>query len=376
MQNFYRTFFIFLAMSLLLLLACPKAKAEVVPPTNQETAISLEYVKGSAASNLYVWNEQQGGYDTSNTSRWGLNYWVCTSDVSTEYGKCSTVSESYSTYEPIALEFTEKRSGIKAVITFKGIRSANWIPGSGCGSEGDPKRMNIEAQNNCSGQMTSGTLLKLYAEASELNKIPVGGVWTATLKIIESNGNETERYNWTANITLDVTDFGNQQIYLPEFGSAAPHVDLNLRPLPGTKGNHTVLSGTASLDMCLYDGYNANSSTFTLNAHDQTSFADGRESSMFSVYNQGQGDEGHRIDYHLEILDPTTNAYSTMANMQDYVIRNIQQVPLRSVYLPGIPQPVVCVPSRLRFTTPEFAIASKQAGTYTGVLKLFLTTQM
>lgn len=153
-------------------------------------------------------------------------------------------------------------------------------------------------------------------------------------------------------------------------------MDLNLRPLPGTTGNQTMLSGTATLDMCLYDGYNANSSTFTLNAKDQTFGLADREPEMFSVYNSGQSNNSHRIDYRLEILDPTTQAYSTMANMQDYVIRNIQQVPLRAVYLPGIPQPVVCVPSRLRFTTPEFAISSKQAGNYTGSLKLFLTTQM
>ncbi|MFP2422993.1 CfaE/CblD family pilus tip adhesin [Pseudescherichia vulneris] len=376
MQNFIRTFLICLIMSMLLLLACPKVKADILAPSNQDISITSEFVKGGAAGTLYIWNQQQGGYDTSNAARWGLNYWVCTSDESAEFGKCSTVSQGYSTYEPIELEFTEKRSGIKTVLNLKGIRTANWVPGSDCGSTGDPKRMNIEAQNSCGGQKTSGTLLMLYAEASELNKIPVGGVWTATLKIIESNSNESERYNWTAKITLNVTDFGNQQIYLPAFGTAEPHVDLNLRPLPGTSDNQTMLSGTASLDMCLYDGYNSNSSEFIISPKDNYAGLPGREFGQYSVYHNGKTDDANRIDYQLQILDLTSRKFVELDNWQNYVATNITQAPLRSVHLPGIPQAVVCVPTALRFVTPGFTLTSKTAGRYTGTLHLKLTTEM
>nr|WP_159465466.1 CfaE/CblD family pilus tip adhesin [Scandinavium goeteborgense] len=373
MQNFVRTFLICLAMSLVLIFSCTQAKAESIAPAGRDTTITADFDKSALPAQVDIWINENGGYDTSNPGLWARNNWRCLSNSKPDTGQCKS-GEAHNNegdwddygITSIPLLFIEKRSGLHAVINVMGYHMQT-----------STKFEVTSAEAAGSGVAGSGTNLYMYITPDQLAALPVGGIWQANLTLELWQWSPGKKLaNWNAHITLNVTDNNNQQIYLPEFGTAAPHVDLNLRPLPGTTGNQAMLSGTASLDMCLYDGYNANSSTFTLNAHDQTSFADGREASMFSVYNQGQGDEGHRIDYHLEILDPTTNAYSTMVNMQNYVIRDIQKVSLKSVYLPGIPQPVVCVPSRLRFTTPEFAIASKQAGQYTARLRLFLTTQM
>jgi hypothetical protein len=365
MHNFIRTFLICLAMSLLLLLACPTVNADVLQPTGRDTTMSASFDKSSPPSQVSIWKDESGGYDTSRPSLWGRNYWACLSSTDPQYGKCKTSGSWGGGGETsIPLTFKEKRSGVTTTINVTGFHHF--------GAYG-PYQTYAAVYFDGIAETTA----TFYISQTELSKFPVGGIWEAELKVnLMQWDPNIVLGNWNAHITLDVLDSGNQQIYLPEFGTAAPHVDLNLRPLPGTSGNQTMLSGTASLDMCLYDGYNANSSTFTLTAQDQMSEIADRESGMFSVYTKGNSSKNMRIDYRLDVLDPATKTYNTMNNMQNYVIRDIQKAPLRSVHLPGIPQSVVCVPSRLRFTTPEFAIASKQAGQYTARLRLFLTSQM
>ncbi|MDA6318094.1 CfaE/CblD family pilus tip adhesin, partial [Escherichia coli] len=68
--------------------------------------------------------------------------------------------------------------------------------------------------------------------------------------------------NYTVNITVDLTDKGNIQVWLPGFHSN-PRVDLNLRPI----GNYKY-SGSNSLDMCFYDGYSTNSDSMVIKFQD------------------------------------------------------------------------------------------------------------
>ena len=358
-----------------LLVTLSDAQADTVAPLDHSINTELNIAKGTA-STVNIWTQESGGYDSTNSGRWGLNYWACTSSTSDENGKCPTGKGGYAAYLPVYLKFTEKRSGATQTLELQGIREAYWYNGN-CAMYGDPKPMNQSAQNSCSGDSTDGVNLTLKIPAAELNKLPVGGIWTAQLKILLHNSSETEVYHWDSNITVNLTDNNNQQIYLPEFGEAAPRVDLNLRPLPGTKGNQTQMNGSATIDMCLYDGYGSNSSSFTIKFDDQQQGTTQRNNGYFSIYSD-HGDtnlDSGRIDYYVRMQAPD-GKYVSVIRGDDLVISDIQTAHIRPVHLPGIPQAVLCVPAPLELSTKTMDINSKQAGHYTGHLIVNFTPQL
>ncbi|MFD3222474.1 CfaE/CblD family pilus tip adhesin [Rahnella aceris] len=358
-----------------LLVTLSDAQADTVAPLDHSINTELNIAKGTA-STVNIWTQESGGYDSTNSGRWGLNYWACTSSTSDENGKCPTGKGGYAAYLPVYLKFTEKRSGATQTLELQGTREAYWYNGN-CAMYGDPKPMNQSAQNSCSGDSTDGVNLTLKIPAAELNKLPVGGIWTAQLKILLHNSSETEVYHWDSNITVNLTDNNNQQIYLPEFGEAAPRVDLNLRPLPGTKGNQTQMNGSATIDMCLYDGYGSNSTSFTLKFDDQQQGTTERNNGYFSIYSD-HGDtnlDSGRIDYYVRMQAPD-GKYVSVIRGDDLVISDIQTAHTRPVHLPGIPQAVLCVPAPLELSTKTMDINSKQAGHYTGHLIVNFTPQL
>ena len=365
---------LFISLSTLLA-TLSDAQADTVAPLDHSINTELNIAKGTA-STVNIWTQESGGYDSTNSGRWGLNYWACTSSTSDENGKCPTGKGGYAAYLPVYLKFTEKRSGATQTLELQGTREAYWYNGN-CAMYGDPKPMNQSAQNSCSGDSTDGVNLTLKIPAAELNKLPVGGIWTAQLKILLHNSSETEVYHWDSNITVNLTDNNNQQIYLPEFGEAAPRVDLNLRPLPGTKGNQTQMNGSATIDMCLYDGYGSNSTSFTLKFDDQQQGTTERNNGYFSIYSD-HGDtnlDSGRIDYYVRMQAPD-GKYVSVIRGDDLVISNIQTAHIRPVHLPGIPQAVLCVPAPLELSTKTMDINSKQAGHYTGHLIVNFTPQL
>ena len=365
---------LFISLSTLLA-TLSDAQADTVAPLDHSINTELNIAKGTA-STVNIWTQESGGYDSTNSGRWGLNYWACTSSTSDENGKCPTGKGGYAAYLPVYLKFTEKRSGATQTLELQGTREAYWYNGN-CAMYGDPKPMNQSAQNSCSGDSTDGVNLTLKIPAAELNKLPVGGIWTAQLKILLHNSSETEVYQWDSNITVNLTDNNNQQIYLHEFGEAAPRVDLNLRPLPGTKGNQTQMNGSATIDMCLYDGYGSNSTSFTLKFDDQQQGTTERNNGYFSIYSD-HGDtnlDSGRIDYYVRMQAPD-GKYVSVIRGDDLVISNIQTAHIRPVHLPGIPQAVLCVPAPLELSTKTMDINSKQAGHYTGHLIVNFTPQL
>jgi len=364
-------FFLFSAQFLVL----PDALAETVAPINHSIDVNMSITKG-AASTVNIWSRESGGYDSTNSGRWGLNYWACTSSTVDENGKCPTGKGGYAANLPVYLKFTEKRSGATQTLELQGTREAYWYNG-GCATYGDPKPMNQSAQNSCGSDLTDGVNLTLKIPAAQLNMLPTGGIWTAQLKILLHNSGGTEVYHWDSNITVDVNDPNNQQIYLPEFGEAAPRVDLNMRPLPGTGGNQTQMNGAATIDMCLYDGYGSNSSSFILKFDDQQQGTIQRNNGYFSIYSD-HGDinqDSGRIDYYVKMQGPD-GKYVSVIRGDDLVVSDIQTAKVRQVHLAGIPQAVLCVPAPLQLSTKTMDINSKQAGHYTGHLIVNFTSQL
>lgn len=357
------------------LLLLPDVHADTVAPVDHSIDVNLNVTKGNA-SNVNIWSRESGGYDSTNAGRWGLNYWACTSSTIDENGKCPTGKGGYAANLPVYLKFTEKRSGATQTLELQGIREAYWYNGS-CAKYGDPKPMNQSAQNSCGSDLTDGVDLTLKIPAAQLNMLPTGGIWTAQLKILLHNSSGTEVYHWDSNITVDVNDPNNQQIYLPEFGEAAPRVDLNMRPLPGTGGNQTQMNGAATIDMCLYDGYGSNSTSFTLRFDDLQQGTTQRNNGYFSIFSD-HGDvnlDSGRIDYYVK-MQGSDGKYISVIRGEDLVVSDIQTAKVRPVHLPGIPQAVLCVPTPLQLSTKTMDINSKQAGHYTGHLIVNFTPQL
>jgi hypothetical protein len=222
--------------------------------------------------------------------------------------------------------------------------------------------------------------------SSELNKLDVPGVWHAQLHMVVKAWDNcataatdgcpgTIRALWLADITLNVTDNSNQQIYLPAFPTSAPIVNLNLNTRPGTGAGNTV-SGSTSLDMCLYDGNDSASNRISLRLQDEGVTAAGRPAGQFSIYRRGgnKSKASDRLDYQVSVINPTTGASQALSNGTEIIWsdtnrRNIQ----RQVILPGISKPALCVPAPLTLKTPAFSLSDKTAGDYTGTLRIIFT---
>ncbi|UJD90726.1 pilus assembly protein CblD [Rahnella aquatilis] len=364
------------------LLTMPDAHAERVEPTGRDTPVIATFDKSSLPSQVDIWHHESGGHDPDNPDEWGHNNWVCLSSSSAEYGACPTTStwnDNGTTLLPLI--FTEQRSHMSVTLNLQGYHSVQITSGGGCGEMGT-KLVNAATTSSCGGRAGDEALLYISIPPDELAKIPAGGIWQADLKMslmqwVKQSGPSNKLADWHARITLNVTDNNNQQIYLPEFGQAAPRVDLNMRPLPGTGGKQAQMNGAATIDMCLYDGYGSNSTSFTLKFDDQQQGTTQRNNGYFSIYSD-HGDvnqDSGRIDYYVKMQAPD-GKYVSIIRGEDLVIPNIQTARVRPVHLPGIPQAVLCIPAPLELSTKTLDINSKQAGHYTGHLIVNFTSQL
>ncbi|AEX53411.1 CfaE/CblD family pilus tip adhesin [Rahnella aquatilis] len=362
-----------------------QAYATRVEPTGRDTPVTSTFDKSSPPSQIDIWKDESGGYDNSNDPLWGRNTWTCLSSSNPVNGQCSTsVTGVKNGSTTIPIIFTEKRSHITQVINLTGYHEIYTTTGTGCGNpinskEGGPYLVNAGMQRNCEdGNANDDSRLTVYVNSQELQKLPTGGIWEANLKMnLMQWDPRIKLADWNAHITLNVTDNNNQQIYLPEFGQAAPRVDLNLRPLPGTGGNQAQMTGRANIDMCLYDGYGSNSSSFTLKFEDQPQGSSSPSSGNFFIYTD-HGDVNQSsgwIEYFVQMVLPDGNKMSIMRG-HDIVIPDIQNAHVRPVHLPGIPQAVLCVPMPIELDTKAIDINSKQAGHYTGHLIVTFTSQL
>jgi len=360
------TYFLASLLIILSALTVTSVKAERVEPTGRDTPVTATFDKSSPPSQIDIWKNESGGYDTDNPGLWVRNSWVCLSSSDPENGQCKTKPSWCSYYtESIPILFREKRSHLTQIINIGGSHTV--------GAYGT-----FKSDSGCSGGPTYETTANFKIAAAELAKFPTGGIWQAEFKVVLTQWDpEIKLADWNAHITLNVTDNNNQQIYLPEFGEAAAHVDLSMRPLPGTGGNQTQMNGAATIDMCLYDGYGSNSTSFTLKFDDLQQGTKERNNAYFSIYSD-QGDvnqDSGRIDYYVRMQAPD-GKYISVIRGNDLVIPDIQTAHIRPMHLPGIPQAVLCIPAPLELSTKTIDINSKQAGHYTGHLIVNFTPQL
>jgi len=124
--------------------------------------------------------------------------------------------------------------------------------------------------------------------------------------------------------------------------------------------------------MCLYDGRGSQSSHLELEVRDEGKAAPGRTSGRHSAYRQGGGEAAaDRIDFETW-LDYEGRSLR-MENGQTVRLDGTDHARLRRVRLPGMLEPVYCVPTPLTLRTPAVSADSKTSGYYRGRLTVQMT---
>lgn len=326
----------------------------------------------------------------------------CTSATDPTNGACPTgaASNNQGTYGTtnVVLRFTERRSRISVDLNVTANRNSYWgnIYGN-CYTSSD-MFMNAASSIVCkttnpnTGQgMTAvsvGWSVTAYVSSAELKRIPTGGVWTATLLLDAQDWDDRAKRRWTADIRLDVTDNKNIEAYLPNFGAVRkPRIDLNLRTQPLTNAAGSTVSGLANVDLCLYDGYNSNSSSFQLTVKDALPKGS-RLPEQFSVVSQPVegGPSGNasnafdRIDYTVEMSGPGQGpgdpGSRKLVNGQTFTLTGINNANIRAVRFWNVDTPVVCTPVPLTLRTGPFNLLDKRSGRYQGTLSIVFTPSL
>lgn len=200
-------------------------------------------------------------------------------------------------------------------------------------------------------------------ESSELAKL-VAGRWDATLEMtLRSHpaGGELATYKFAFDLTI--TDRDRANIYFPASDNITPLVNLNVAYLPVPSPPH--VEGGTSLDMCLYDGLGSQIPYLEVTIRDDGKDAPGRAPGMHSVWHHagGRGDDS-RLDYSITL--DYGGVPLKMDNNVTQRLLGIDTTQLRLVVLPGMSQPVYCVPAPLKLTVPRVLASSKLAGYYEG----------
>lgn len=343
----------------------------------RNTTLTAKYDRMSVPSSLTIWDNLSGGRDDTDGQKWARNTLVCKSSSDSTYGACNRTAPAWwqngsPSDANITLKFTLEGSSTSINLNITGRHDFRAITPASCAVI-----VNYPASSatGCDGLLEATNLFTYTISQGELAKLTTPGVWRATLKQDLYQWASTYLYTWTASIVLTVTDLNNQQIYFPAFPYSAPRVDLNLNNRPGTSKNATA-SGTASLDMCLYDGSNSSSNRVNMLFSDEGASATGRAAGLFSVYRTGadKTQAANRIDYQVSVINPTTGVAQEIKNATEISWSNTNQRNIqRQVVLPGVPGVSLCVPAPIQLITPAFNLADKAAGYYTGKLTIIYT---
>lgn len=352
------------------------ASAASQQPANRSDSVEATRDRGEPLGDILVFNGASGGYDTSDAAKWGRNSWTCKSASDTTSGACPTepVWSGGGASTPIRLSFTDETTGATAVLNLEGKNAytrhvdcdGNQI--SEIQSNTHVAMHQAQSATFCGARLWDGRALYVRIPAAELGKLPSGGVWAANLQLdlrLWGKGSLPTIASFRAAIKLKVTDRNNVQIYLPAFTGSTPTIDLRLRKLP----NGSRISGTSTIDMCLYDGYNSQSAWFDVSASDGL-LIDRRASGSYSVLLDADksGAYASRIDYNANLTFGGKKI--DLPNNEVIRLPSVNNSEGRMVTLPGIPVPVVCTPTPLTLETPEVQSAFKRPGRYSNKLTI------
>jgi hypothetical protein len=218
----------------------------------------------------------------------------------------------------------------------------------------------------CTTNVPVGTGAEITLDSAELSKL-VAGRWDSELNLqLLKDGGTLATYNFQFDLTI--TDHDRVSIYFPEYDQATPHVGLNVKYNPiGIPS----IGGKRELEMCLYDGLGSQSQYLDVTISDTGRPASGRPPDTFSVWHEAGGsDVRDRLDYRVWLNH--AGARMPMQNGRLQSLTGIDTADLRLVVLPGMSQPVYCVPTPLSLEMDPVPAASKANGHYEGNLQILM----
>ncbi|WP_350259556.1 CfaE/CblD family pilus tip adhesin [Stenotrophomonas riyadhensis] len=365
---------------LVLMLVCalvvlaPRAWAQRPPDTDPPSGvitrdIKLGWDRSAMPGDIEIWARKTlVAYDRDPLKQYGALFITCASATDSATGRCPTenTSEPSAVEGKVVVRLVEQRGGLSADFTLlasvyradqtAACHSSYWsnlsyVPWTTFGAP-------------CDWNPPAGTGAGLRILAPELTHLTAGH-WRGALDLYLRKPPAQHLAKYVFNFDFTVTDYDAISIYFPGFDGVAPLVNMDLRYDPIRK----VVAGRKEVDMCLYDGVGSQSEFLGVTVRDSGPRPPpGRD---FAVWHQdGGSDDTQRLDYQVG-LNYGGNLLA-MKHGEEQLLRGIDSAQLRMVLLPGISQPVYCVPTPLTLETPPTPIASKRPGLYDGELTVEL----
>lgn len=246
---------------------------------------------------------------------------------------------------PVKVKFRSSQ-GVTKILILQGSES-------GYGCSGTLMHLNSPAGCNSS---QSNIVFKI--NQSEIRKLDFGSIWKMEELILNicKWGNGCAGYGKViVNITINLTDKNNAQIYIPSSGSSTANVNLKLETY-----NSQYLKGEQSIGICVYDGHDSTRGSLfdmsmagTINSKNEFAIVhdngDEIPIDMFVTFPDGEGNI---------ILPSRSFSYSTKGH--DSVVMG----------LPGVDTPVYCIPMDINFKVSPFLKNNKSSGVYNGSFNL------
>ncbi|EFU1161994.1 hypothetical protein HT282_004438, partial [Salmonella enterica subsp. enterica serovar Poona] len=291
---------------------------------------------------------------------------ACLSEDTPETGACASTVKwgSGQAKDSILLRFTENRTGLQHVAIVKGAVT------TACG----------QYDGFVGGTYGCNDFIHytIYLPESSLKEFPVGGVWTAHLKLnVEMNdyvptGNPTGAF-WNFDIVLHATDNKNIKIWLPQFHGSTANVVMPVMPAYWAFNKPRQVSAEKVIETCLYDGYSSNSKSFevTLNSNyiDPTT-------QDFLLQNLSAPTSK---PLHYQVIASPPGQAGTMQRLNPGVTQTyvgINMAGIHQVMMPGLQTPVACVPWPIRIKLLPFDLSRQAAGHYSGTLSIIFTPSL
>ncbi|HHA2819689.1 TPA: CfaE/CblD family pilus tip adhesin [Stenotrophomonas maltophilia] len=353
-------------------LLVPGAWAQRPPETHPSSArqdIVMSWDRSAMPGDIELWAPRTVlGYDHLAPLRQYGRLFVTCGSGNPEGGKCplSDTEESGSAISSVRVVFTEARSGLRTEVVISGALQRIHASQFCFLDYWEPQQRPLWTSyiNNCRQEPPGGTGATLWLSSREVQRL-VAGRWSAKLKLETKRPPDELLAETEFTFDFTITDYDAVSIYFPEFPQTTPNVDLNLSydPLAQTVG------GRKPLDMCLYDGLGSQSEYLGLTVTDTSGRPPGALG--YSLWHDdGGSNDDQRLDYMIELEH--AGVRRRMANGVEEQLRGIDTAKLRLVLLPGMTQPVFCVPTPLLLTTPRVPITEQRAGGYEGQLKVEL----
>ncbi|KOQ75496.1 minor pilin and initiator protein [Stenotrophomonas maltophilia] len=351
----------------------PRAAAQQPPETHPSSAhqdIVMSWDRSAIPAEIVLWAPKTVlAYSAADPDAYGTAHLVCRSETDASEGRCPVVGweEQAGSGGDVWLGATESRSGLRTELhAIGGVLRPH--TGVSCHSQYWSSQMFTPWSSRlerCGVHQSAGIGAQLSIPASELERL-VAGKWSAQLTLeMPAQAGGPSLATYTFNLDFTITDHDAVAIYFPLFNHVTPHVGLNLRYDPIAK----MIGGRNELDMCLYDGQGSQAAYLGVTVRDSSGRAPG--GSGYSAWHvDGGNDDSQRLDYTVTLDHNGTPV--PLRNGVEEQLHGIDSARLRLVLLPGMNQPVFCVPTPLTFETPRVPVAEKRNGRYDGALQVEL----